>query len=65
MLNKLLTAQKYERKEMEEQMAEEARHVNEFQVNYNRLFDVFREYEVIIKNAEQVISNAKAAIAKA
>ena len=31
MLNKLLTAQECERKEMEEQMAEKARHLNNFQ----------------------------------
>jgi len=34
MLNNLLTAQECERKKMEEQMAEEARHLNNFQASY-------------------------------
>ena len=34
MLNKLLTAQEHERKEMAEQMAEEARHFHNFQASY-------------------------------
>ena len=45
MLNKLLAAQEHERKEIEEQMAEEARHFNEFQASYQRLFDDSRESE--------------------
>jgi len=61
MLNKLLAAQECERKEIEEQMAEEARH---FTASYQRLVDDFRESEVITKNAKQVIENAQAAIAK-
>ena len=64
MLNKLLTAQECERKEIEEQRAEEARHLNDFQANYQRLVDDSRESEVITKNAEQVITTARAAIAK-
>ena len=39
MLNKLLTTKKCERKEMEEQMAEEAHHLNDFQASYQRLVD--------------------------
>ena len=46
-------------------MAEEARHLNDFQASYQRLVDDSRESEVITKNAEQVIANALAAIAKA
>ena len=64
MLNKLLTAQECERKEMEEQMAEEARHFNEFQASYQRLVDDSRESEVVTKNAEQVITTVRVAIAK-
>ena len=64
-LNKLLNAQECEWKEMEEQMAEEARHFNDFQARYQRLVDDSRESEVITKNAEQVIATAQAAIAKA
>ena len=65
MLNKLLTAQESKRKEMEKQMAEEARHLIDFQAGYQRLVDDSRESEVITKNAEQVIAYAQAAIAKA
>jgi len=65
MLNKLLAAQERERKEIEEQMAEEARHFSEFQASCQKLVDDFRESEVIIKNAERVIANAQAAIVKA
>ena len=65
MLNKLLTDQERERKEIEEQMAEEACHFNEFTASYQRLVDDAKESEVITKNAEQVMTNAQAAIAKA
>ena len=51
MLDKLLNAQEHERKEIEEQMAEEAHHLNDFQASYQRLVDDFRESEVITKNA--------------
>ena len=64
MLNNLFTAQECERKEMEEQMAEEARHLNVFQASYQRLVDDSRESEVITKNAEQIIATAQAVIAK-
>jgi len=64
MLNKLLTAQKCERKEMEEQMAEEAHHLYDFQASYQRLVDDSRESEVITKNAEQVITTTQVAIAR-
>ena len=65
MLNKLLTAQEHERKEMEEQMAEEAHHLLNFQASYQILVNDSRESEVVTKNAEQVITTARAAIAKA
>ena len=65
MLNKLLTAQECEQKEMEEQMAEEARHLSDFQASYQRLVDYSREFEVITKNAEQVITTTRAVTAKA
>ena len=64
MLNKLLTAKEQERKEME-QMAEEARHLHNFQASYQTLVDDSRKSEVVTKNAEQVITTAQAAIAKA
>ena len=64
-LNKLLAAQECERKEIEEQMAEEAWHLNDLQASYQRLVDDSRESKVITKNAEQVIANAQAAISKA
>jgi len=64
MLNKLLTAQKCERKKMEEQMAEKACHLYDFQASYQRLVDDSRKSEVVPKNAEQVITTTQAAIAK-
>ena len=63
-LNKLIAAQEYERKNMEDQMAEEGRHLNNLQASYQRLVDDSRESEVITKNAEQVITTTRAAIAK-
>ena len=51
MLNKLLTAQKHEKKEMIEQMAEETRHLHNFQASYQKLVDDSREFEVVTKNA--------------
>jgi len=64
-LNKLLAVQERELKEIDEQMVEEARHLNDFQASYQRLVDDFRESEVITKNAEQVIANAQASISRA
>jgi len=64
-LNKLLITQERERKETEEQMAEKARYLNDFQASYQRLVDNSRESEVITKNTEQVIATTQAAIAKA
>ena len=52
MLNKLLTTQECKRKEIEEQMAEEAHHLHGFQARYQRLVDDSKEFEVVIKNAE-------------
>ena len=60
MLNKLLTTQEHERKEMEEQIAGETRHLHNFQASYDS-----RKFEVVTKNAEQVITTTRAAIAKA
>jgi len=65
MLNKLLTTQEHERKEMEDQMAEKVRHLHNFQAKYQRLVDDSKEFEVVTKNAQQVIITARAAIAKA
>jgi len=49
-LNKLLAAQEREQKEIEDQMAEKARHFNEFEAGYQRLVDDSRKFEVITKN---------------
>ena len=46
-------------------MAEEAHHLHNFQASYQRLVDDSREFKVAIKNAEQVITTARVAIAKA
>ena len=39
-LDKLLAAQEHEQKEMEEQIAEEARHLQHFQADYQRLMAI-------------------------
>ena len=65
MLNTLLIAQEHERKEMEEQMAEETRYLHNFQVDYQRLVDDSKESEIVIQSAEQVIAIALASIARA
>ena len=62
-LGKLLAAREYERKEMEEQMAEEVRHLYHFQADYQRLVDDSKESEIIIQSAKQVIVTAQTAIA--
>jgi len=63
-LGKLIAAQEYEKKEMEEQMAEEARHLQHFQADYQRMVDDSKEPEIVIQSAEQVIATAQAAIAR-
>ena len=65
MLGKLLAAQEHERKEMEEKMVEEARHLYNFQAEYQRLADDSKESDIVTKSAEQVIAIAQATIAKA
>jgi len=64
-LNKLLAAQEHERKEMEEQIAEEIRHLQHFQADHQRLIGDSKESEIIIQSAEQVIATAQATIARA
>ena len=64
-LSKLFAAQEHERKEMEEQMAEEAHHLYNFQADYQRLVNDSRESEIITNSAEQVIATARATITKA
>ena len=46
-------------------MAEKARHLHNFQAKYQRLVDDSKEFEVVTKNAEQVITTTRVAIAKA
>ena len=65
MLNMLLIAQEHKRKEMEEQMAEEARYLHNFQADYQRLVDDSKEFEVVIQSAKQVIATSQITIAKA
>ena len=49
---------------MDEQMAEEAYYLHNFQASYQILVDDSRESEVVTKNTEQVITTTRAAIAK-
>jgi len=64
-LNKLLAAQEHKRKEIEEQIAEEARHLQHFQADCQRLIGDSKESEIIVQSAEQVIATAQATIARA
>ena len=64
-MDKLLAAQEHERKEMEEQIAEETRHLQHFQADHQRLIGDSKESEIVIQSAEQVISTARATIARA
>ena len=63
--SKLLAAQEHERKEMEEQMAEETRHLQHFQADHQRLIGDSKESEIVIQSAKQVIATARATIARA
>ena len=64
MLGKLLATQEHERKEIEEQMAEEARHIQHFQTDYDRRVGDQKESDVVIHSAEQIIATAQITIAK-
>ena len=64
-LSKLLAAQEYERKEIEEQMAEEVRHLQHFQADYQRQVGDSKESKIVIQSAEQVITTARITIARA
>ena len=46
-------------------MAEEARHLQHFQADYQSLVGNSKESEVVIQSAEQVIATAQITIAKA
>ena len=46
-------------------MAEEARHLHNFQSDYQRLVDNSKESEIVTKSAEQIITTARETIAKA
>ena len=50
---------------MEEQIAEEARHLQHFQADYQRLTGDSKESEIVIQSAEQVISTGQVTIARA
>ena len=63
-LDKLLAAQEHEQKEMEEQIAEEGRHLQHFQVDCQRLIGDSKESKIIVQSVEQVIATAQATIAR-
>ena len=50
---------------MEEQIAEETRHLQHFQADHQRLIGNSKESEIIMQSVEQVIITARATIAKA
>ena len=64
-LTKLLSAQEHERKEIEEQIAEEARHLQHFQADYQRLVGDSKKSEIVIQSTEQVIATDRITIVRA
>ena len=50
---------------MEEQIAEETRHLQHSQADHQRLIGDLKESEIVIQSAEQVITTARATIARA
>ena len=64
-VSKLLAAQEYERKDIEEQIAEEARHLQRFQADHQRLIGNSKEFEIVIQSAKQVITITRITIARA
>ena len=64
-LSNLRATQKYDWKEVEEQIAEQARHLNDAEVNYQNLTNDLQRFEIIAKSAEGVIASARVMIAKA
>jgi len=49
---------------MEEQIAEETRHLQHFQADHQKLIGDSKEYELIMQSTEQIIISARATIAK-
>jgi len=64
-LSKLLAAQEHERKEIEEQMTEETRHLQHFQADYQRLIGDSKKSEIVMQSAKQVITTARITIVRA
>jgi len=64
-LTRLLAAQEQERKEAEAQIAEETGHLEHSQAECQKLTGDSRESELIMQSTEQIIINARSAIAKA
>ena len=60
----LRISQEWERKEIEEQIAEEAHCLDDFKDRYQNLADDLQRFEIITKGAEGVIASARTAIAK-
>ena len=50
---------------MEEQIAEEARRLQHFQADHQKLIGDSKEYELIMQSSEQILIDARATIAKA
>jgi len=63
-LNNLRATQEHEQKEVEAQIAEQARHQDDSKVNYQDLTDDLQRFEIITKNTKGVMASARATIAK-
>jgi len=64
-LSNLSATQERERKGIEEQIAEEAHHLNDSNASYKNLTDDLQRSVIVIKNAAGVTVSAQATIAKA
>ena len=60
----LCANQEHERKEIEEQIAEEARCLDDSKASNQNLVDNLQRFKIVRKSAEGVIASARAAIAK-
>jgi len=63
-LSTLRATQKCEQKEVEEQIAEQSRHLDNSKASYQNLIDDLQRTEIITKCTEGATASARAAIAK-
>ena len=64
MLSTLRATQKYEQKEVEKQIAEHSRHLDNSKASYQNLIDDLQRTEIITKCTEGATASARAVTAK-